>query len=593
MNRTRNIKKKNMQSDIFIFVFFMFLTMLCAVIVGFAAYQAGLLDNVLFSASMTRTAVAENNASCQLLIQKAMEASDEYCSSIDSNKACYGNNTLKADLLPGSTEQFAERGDVVGVEKLQRIVASPLKPDSSEWGIAVLKVLANLPRSLPGQTITMVVFGNTTLDNPNGNLESFFFSSELGQIQCDKAPRDGIMVTVPDGEGVTFIINGAELTLTGDASITAQKYGKMEVNLYEGTGRIVSNGQEEYFGAGQQVSVPLAGENGTESVGVPSEPVSISQDDLDTACSLTGQYCQQDHITPVPQEEAEAALRDTLGLTTPTPLSSLTATRPPSPTVITPTQLILVSRTSTRLPTSAVNSTAVKTRTSTKVFTKTSTPGGSTITPSRTQTRTPSITPGGPTVTPSRTQTRTPTPTRTLTRTPTITPGGPTLTPTLTNTSTPTITNTATQTPTSTVTETQTLTPTSTATATITLTNTPTPSCSSITNSTIIVSSSPSKELLTTITNNTGSLITLTSVSITNTETLVNISADAQGIWSGSDNNPTKNISSWSGSVSDREVAASGGTLNLVFEFQNPVSGLATNFDFNFDNGCTISAVYP
>lgn len=595
MNRTQNIRRKNTQSDIFIFLFFMFLTMLCAVILGFAAYQAGLLDNVLFSASMTRTAVAENNASCQLLIQKAMEASDEYCNAIDSNKACYGNNTLKADLIPGAAEQFAKRGDVVGVEKLQRIVASPLKPESNEWGIAVLKVLANLPRSLPGQTITMVVFGNTTLDNQSGNLESFFFSSELGQIQCEKVPDDGIMITVPEGEGVSFTVNGAELTLTGDASITAQKNGKMEVNLYEGAGRIVSDGQEEYFGAGQQVSVQLGGENGTESVGAPSEPVAISQDDLDTACSLTGQHCQQDQITPVAGDQAQQVLQDELGIT-PTstlPASSLTFTRQPSLTFTsTPTLLILPSRTPTRVPTSTKPPTAAVTRTRTTAPTKTITPGGPPLTPSRTPTRTLTQT---FTLTPTRTSTRTPT----FTRTPTITPGGPTLTPsstfttTFTRTPTPTITDTATQTFTSTVTDTPTFTPTNTATAAITLTETPPPSCSSITNSTITVSSSPDKELSTTLTNNTGSVITLTGVSITNMETLVKIFANAQGIWTGSDNSATKNISSWSGPVSAREIAASGGTLNMVFEFQNPISGVPTSFDFNFDNGCTLSAVYP
>ncbi len=196
-----------------------------------------------------------------------MQASDSFCNEIGSNKACYGNNTIKADLEPDTTEQFSERGDIVDVEKVRRISASPLKLESNEWGVAVLKVIANLPRSQPGQTVTMIVFGNTTLDNDSGNLESFFFSSELGQIVCEKVPDDGIMISVPEGEGVQFTVNGAELTLTGDAAIKAVKNGKMEVSLFEGSGRIVSDGQEQYFGAGQQVNVQLGGENGSESVG--------------------------------------------------------------------------------------------------------------------------------------------------------------------------------------------------------------------------------------------------------------------------------------------------------------------------------------
>lgn len=588
VNQSRNNqKKKNQkgQSNTLIFLASMFVPVICACIFGSISYQAGYLDTLLFSSSMTRTAVAAENASCQLLIEKAMEASAAYCSQVDSNTACYGNNTLRADLVPGTTDRFDERGDIVGVDKLQRIVASPLKPESDEWGIAVLKVLANLPRSLPGQTVTMVVFGNTTLDNKSGNLESFFFSSELGQIRCEKVPEDGIMISVPDGEGVSFMVNGSELTLMGDASITAIKNGEMEVNLYEGAGRIVSDGQEEYFEAGEQVSVDLGGENGTDSISVPSEAVPISQEDLETVCLLTGQYCQANEITPVPADVAQQTLQAELGITTtPTLAKSLTPTRPPSLTFTnTPTQWVLATRTATRVPTNTIKPTAVVTRTRTTAPTRTITPGGPTLTPSRTRTRT---------LTPTQTLTRTPTPTRT----PTITPGGPTLTftntPTVTRTSTQTSTLTATSTVT--LTSTPTFTPTITLTPTLTQTNTPPPACGSITNSTITVSGSPSKILLTTITNGTGSTINLDSVSITNTEILVEIRADGNIIWSGSDSNTTKNVSSWSGPSSNRDIAGSGGTLNMEFEFQNPVAGLNTSFDFNFDNGCTINnALYP
>jgi hypothetical protein len=568
MNRTQSIKKK--QSDIFIFILFMFLTMLCAVILGFVAYQGGLFDNVLFSASMTRTAVAENNASCQLLIQKAMEASDEYCSSIDSNKACYGNNTLKADLVAGSADQFTERGDVVDVEKLQRIVASPLKPESNEWGIAVLKVLANLPRSLPGQTITMVVFGNTTLDNESGNLESFFFSSELGQIQCEKVPDDGIMISVPEGEGVSFMVNGAELTLTGDASITAQKNGKMEVNLYEGAGRIVSDGQEQYFGAGQQVSVQLGGENGNQSIGAPSEPTSISQDDLDTACSLTGQYCQQDQIIPVSGSQAQEELQQALGITpTVTPAISLTATRQPSLTfTYTPTLLILPTRTSTRLPI------VVITRTPTKIPTRT-------------------ITPGGPTRT--RTLTRTPTITRTITntRTPTITPGGPTFTPTDTPTLTSTVTDTPTITFTSTITETPTSTSTNTQTPTSTPTNTSSPTCGNV--SAGGLTNPTANQLQMTITNSSGSTIRMDSLHVVwvdspSSQRITSIILDGVPVWSGNENNPNTDIpseQSWSGSPSDRDIDP--GTVALLLQFDDPLT-TGNTVEPTFDIGCSISS---
>jgi hypothetical protein len=585
---TNQLKRKNPkgQSNALIFLVSMLVPLIFACIFGSISYQAGYFDSILFSSSMTRTAVAAENASCQLLIEKAMEASAEYCSQIDSNKACYGNNTLKADLVPGATDRFDERGDIVSVDQLQRIVASPLKPESDEWGIAVLKVLANLPRSLPGQTVTMVVFGNTTLDNQSGNLESFFFSSELGQIQCEKVPEDGIMISVPDGEGVSFMVNGSELTLMGDASITAVKNGKMEVNLYEGAGRIVSNGQEEYFQAGQQVSVDLGGENGVESIGVPSDPVPISQEDLETACLLTGQYCNVNEITPIPADVAQQTLQAELGITTtPTLAKSLTPTRRPSLTFTnTPTQWVLASNTPSKVPTNTIKPTAVVTRT------RTITPGGPTLTPSRTRTRT---------LTPTQTLTRTPT----RTRTPTITPGGPTLT----FTNTPTVTRTVTQTPTLTVTNTitstatntdiPTLTPTATLTLVPTATNPPIggPVCSQI----AVGSLSQSGSTLTVdLTNNTGADVAIDSMQITwnvGTATrLLDIDLGGSQIGSPNDQFSTTDLPSpnpFTGNASLRIIENDGSpTETLVVTFEDPPNGGGYSIQVHFDINCQVTA---
>jgi hypothetical protein len=193
----------------------------------------------------------------------------------------------------------------------------------------------------------MVVFGNTRLDNTSGDLESFYFSSELGRIVCERAPYDGIMVTVPEGQGIRFIVNGAEVTLMGNASLTATKKGTMVVSLFSGAGRIVSDGQERYFGAGQQVSVSLGREDGTQSMGPPSAPKNLSPDDYNTACTLTGQYCTPEEIIPVTGEQARVLVESELDITaldtpanTQVPLDTAVPTDRPAPA---PTNTPLIS----------------------------------------------------------------------------------------------------------------------------------------------------------------------------------------------------------------------------------------------------------
>jgi len=358
--------------------------LICFSVVGYIVFRGGYVFGL--PVNLTATALAQKEASCQVLIEKAIQASGDYCDNTDTNNVCYGNTTIQAELVPNVAKRFSERGDKIAVNELKRLTAAPLSIGSSEWGIAVFKIIANLPRSLPGETVTMVVFGNSTFDNSSNNdsgaLESFYFTSELGQIACEKVPFDGVMVSSPDGGGVKFNINGSELTLTGSASIKAIRNGEMAVNIYKGSGRIVSNGEEQYFGAGQQVTVQLGGDNGNESVSGPSAPKPLGKDELDVACSLTNQYCTYDMITPV--SEAQAA-QEVQGQITPTPSLVPTQTL-----TFTPTQTLFPTYTLFVLP----SATFTPSKTPTPAPTRTPLPPTATFT--RTKTAVPTSTPGPP-----------------------------------------------------------------------------------------------------------------------------------------------------------------------------------------------------
>lgn len=348
--RSRSRRKRQGASFLYL-ILGAFIAFICVSVTGFALYRGGFVPFGL-SSSLTATAIARNSASCQALIDLAIQSSGSYCGETSSNNVCYGNTTIKAELVPGATERFSERGDIIAVNELRRLSASPLNLDNDEWGIAVFKVIANLPRSLPGETVTMVVFGNATLDNDSGesnSLESFYFSSELGQIACEKVPYDGLMVTSPSGGGIQFNINGAELTLVGNAGIKAINNGEMEVSIYEGSAKLVSNGDEQYFGAGQKVSVELGGANGNQAVSSPSDPKALSQDELNTACTITGQYCSQGEINPVSEGEAQGQIQSQI---TSTPTLTPTRTLTSIPTItFEPTNTLLVLPSPTLSPT--------------------------------------------------------------------------------------------------------------------------------------------------------------------------------------------------------------------------------------------------
>ena len=120
-------------------------------VTGLALYRSGYIP-IGPASNLTATALAQRSASCQALIDRTIQASGNFCDATGSNTACYGNNALSAELAPNvSTDRrFSERGDMVAVNELRRLSASPLNLERDEWGIAVFKLIANLPRSLPG-----------------------------------------------------------------------------------------------------------------------------------------------------------------------------------------------------------------------------------------------------------------------------------------------------------------------------------------------------------------------------------------------------------------------------------------------------------
>lgn len=422
---------KKRRSSVYLIGGFVGIAGLACVILWLAVfYRWGALQFRL-PADQTLTALAAGHADCQALIDRALAASSNLCNRVGSDQACYGNNTVHARLVPGTAQQFSVPGDIVGVNQIQSISASVLNPSLNQWGIAIFKVISNLPRSLPGETITLVVFGNTTVEN-SGSLETYYFYSGLGQVSCDQVPFDGLMVTMPEGTGIHFIVNGSELTLMGNASLRADQNGSMDVSLYSGSGSITANGQEQVFTAGESVSVPLGGPNGTDPIGPPTTPQPLSRDDLDVACSLTGSYCDPAEITPVPSDLAAQFMLTANALTqTSTPLPSLTRTPTASAS---PTPTMTGTATSTPITSSSPTRTRTATRTSSPTRSRTSTPPpppADTLTPSGT------YTPTGTVSTPTATSTNTATPTATSTNTATST-----ATSTYTVTSTHTATST-------------------------------------------------------------------------------------------------------------------------------------------------------
>jgi len=118
---------------------------------------------------------------CAQILTRAVESLQSTCNDLSRNNACYGNNQVKAEPNSGATLKFDAIGDREPIRNIRTLVTSPLNVDTGTWGLSLLKLQANLPDTLPGQNVTFLVFGDTSLENLSGDMQSFYFTSGLGK----------------------------------------------------------------------------------------------------------------------------------------------------------------------------------------------------------------------------------------------------------------------------------------------------------------------------------------------------------------------------------------------------------------------------
>jgi hypothetical protein len=215
---------------------------------------------------------------CQDILTRAMNTVQSTCDGLGRNKACYGNNKVTVEPNDGASLKFDAVGDRISIRDIHRLVTSPLDTTAGTWGLSLLKLQANLPDSLPGQNITFLVFGNTSVENTSGDMSAFYFTTGLGNLDCKEAPRDGILVRSPQHTEVTFTANGMRISIASTVMLRAVRNQSMSVELIEGHARLTTPAGSQTLQPGEVSSVTLGGPNGLTATSAPSAPAKASPD---------------------------------------------------------------------------------------------------------------------------------------------------------------------------------------------------------------------------------------------------------------------------------------------------------------------------
>ncbi len=207
----------------------------------------------------------DGGISCPDLVARALEVVSSSCADLDRNQACYGHDTVMATLLPEVADvAFSSPSDRVDVAYIRNMTTSPMNLDTGEWGVAVMKIQADIPDTIPGQAVTFILYGDVRIQDAGGSspMQAFYFTTGLGEPMCREAPPSALVIQSPEGRTVTLNINGAEVSLSSSVALTAVPGSQMTITTLHGVARAEINDVRTLAPAGFRVSVPLGGDDG-------------------------------------------------------------------------------------------------------------------------------------------------------------------------------------------------------------------------------------------------------------------------------------------------------------------------------------------
>jgi len=129
-------------------------------------FRIAVYSLLLLLISVGVTHLAAQSGACPEAIQQALQSANQFCANAGRNQVCYGNTLISATNWEGAPlPDFGQPGQLVNAADVASLVTAPFDLATKNWGVAVMRLQANIPDTLPGQNVTFVVFGDVQLQN--------------------------------------------------------------------------------------------------------------------------------------------------------------------------------------------------------------------------------------------------------------------------------------------------------------------------------------------------------------------------------------------------------------------------------------------
>lgn len=203
---------------------------------------------------------------CPALIDAVLRDLVENCDTTERNQACYGHVSIEAHPQAQVEDfQFSAVSDIERVSDIAALRLNALDEIHDIWGVALMRLQASLPDTLPGQNVTFVLFGDTEIVNgvtgevsdypPMG---AFYLRTGLSDPACNNVPESGLLVRTEQGVGeIQFAMNGVDIAMGSTLYFQSEPSGLLTVEVYTGSAAIKSPFGTFPMVAGTQLAFPV------------------------------------------------------------------------------------------------------------------------------------------------------------------------------------------------------------------------------------------------------------------------------------------------------------------------------------------------
>lgn len=105
----------------------------------------------------------EGTSECEPLVEEALQILGSACAEVGRNEACYGHMMVNATFRDGIAGQFSSSGDISPVIDIDTLITEPIDLGAGTWGVALMRLQADLPEADNDSSMTLVLFGDTEI----------------------------------------------------------------------------------------------------------------------------------------------------------------------------------------------------------------------------------------------------------------------------------------------------------------------------------------------------------------------------------------------------------------------------------------------